>query len=202
MSKICIIPARGGSKRIPRKNIKFFLGKPIIAYSIKAALDSKLFDEVMVSTDDKEIAEISRSYGAKTPFVRSKENANDFASTVDVLIEVLDWYSKSGKNFDYCCCLYPAAPLASSELLIQNYNILLKEKCNVVFPIVAYSHPIQRAFKLKKNNRISLFFNLSESSRTQDLEVSYHDSGQFYWFETKNFLKNKNLFSENAIGVE
>ena len=202
MKKICIIPARGGSERIPRKNIKDFLGKPIIAYSIKAALDSMIFDEVMVSTDDEEIAEIAKNFGAKTPFLRSRDNSNNFASTVDVLIEVLDWYSKSGQKFEYGCCLYPAAPFATPELLAENYTRLFKEKCDVVFPVVAYSHPIQRALKLNKNNKISLFFNQDQFTRSQDLETTYHDSGQFYWFEIEKLLLNKSLFSENAMGVK
>ena len=202
MKKICIIPARGGSERIPRKNIKDFLGKPIIAYSIKAAIDSMLFDEVMVSTDDEEIAEIAKNFGAKTPFLRSRDNSNNFASTVDVLIEVLDWYSKSGQKFEYGCCLYPAAPFATPELLAENYTRLFKEKCDVVFPVVAYSHPIQRALKLNENNKISLFFNQDQFTRSQDLETTYHDSGQFYWFEIEKLLLNKSLFSENAMGVK
>ena len=202
MKKICIIPARGGSERIPRKNIKDFLGKPIIAYSIKAALDSMIFDEVMVSTDDEEIAEIAKNFGAKTPFLRSRDNSNNFASTVDVLIEVLDWYSKSGQKFEYGCCLYPAAPFATPELLAENYTRLFKEKCDVVFPVVAYSHPIQRALKLNENNKISLFFNQDQFTRSQDLETTYHDSGQFYWFEIEKLLLNKSLFSENAMGVK
>ena len=202
MKKICIIPARGGSERIPRKNIKNFLGKPIIAYSIKAALDSMLFDEVMVSTDDEEIAEIAKNFGAKTPFLRSKYNSNNFASTVDVLIEVLDWYSKSGQKFEYGCCLYPIAPFATPELLAENYIRLFKEKCDVVFPVLAYSHPIQRALKLNENNKISLFFNQDQFTRSQDLETTYHDSGQFYWFEIEKLLLNKSLFSENAMGVK
>ena len=202
MKKICIIPARGGSERIPRKNIKDFLGKPIIAYSIKAAIDSMLFDEVMVSTDDVEIAEIANNFGAKTPFLRSKCNSNKFASTVDVLIEVLDWYSKSGQKFEYGCCLYPVAPFATPELLAENYTRLFKEKCDVVFPVVAYSHPIQRALKLNENNKISLFFNQDQFTRSQDLETTYHDSGQFYWFEIEKLLLNKSLFSENAMGVK
>ena len=202
MKKICIIPARGGSERIPRKNIKDFLGKPIIAYSIKAAIDSMLFDEVMVSTDDEEIAEIAKNFGAKTPFLRSKYNSNNFASTVDVLIEVLDWYSKSGQKFEYGCCLYPIAPFATPELLAENYIRLFKEKCDVVFPVLAYSHPIQRALKLNENNKISLFFNQDQFTRSQDLETTYHDSGQFYWFEIEKLLLSKSLFSENAMGVK
>ena len=134
--------------------------------------------------------------------MRSKYNSNNFASTVDVLIEVLDWYSKSGQKFEYGCCLYPVAPFATPELLAENYTRLFKEKCDVVFPVVAYSHPIQRALKLNENNKISLFFNQDQFTRSQDLETTYHDSGQFYWFEIEKLLLNKSLFSENAMGVK
>jgi N-acylneuraminate cytidylyltransferase len=124
---LCIIPARGGSKRIPRKNIKDFLGKPIIAYSIEAAIKSELFDEVMVSTDDKEIAEVAKKYGAKVPFIRSKENADDFATTVDVLLEVISEYKQHKKEFDFCCCIYPTAPLIKIEKLKSGFEKLNNE---------------------------------------------------------------------------
>jgi N-acylneuraminate cytidylyltransferase len=202
LKKICIIPARGGSKRIPRKNIKLFLGQPIIGYSITAALESNLFDEVMVSTDNKEVAEIANRYGAKTPFYRSKKNSNDIASTIDVIIEVLEFYSKKGLNFEYGCCLYPTAPFAKKDLLVETYNSLIKENCNVVFPVVAYSHPVQRAFKIDNSNRISLLDKKYQFTRTQDLETIYHDSGQFYWFNTKKLLIDKNFFNDNTIGYK
>lgn len=202
MKKICIIPARGGSKRIPKKNIKLFLGKPIISYSILAALESNLFDEVMVSTDSKEVAEIAIKYGAKIPFFRSKENSNDLASTIDVIIEVLEFYSKQGLNFEYGCCLYPTAPFAKKHLLVETYNSLIKENCNVVLPVVAYSQPVQRAFKIDKNNRISLLNKKHEFTRSQDLETIYHDSGQFYWFNTEKLLVDKIFFNNNTVGYK
>ena len=202
MKKICIIPARGGSKRIPRKNIKLFLGQPIIAYSITAALESNLFDEVMVSTDSKEVAEIADRYGAKIPFFRSKKNSTDIASTIDVIIEVLEFYSKKGLNFEYGCCLYPTAPFTKKDLLVETYNSLIKENCNVVFPVVAYSHPVQRAFKIENDNRISLLDKKYQFTRTQDLETIYHDSGQFYWFNTKKLLFDKNFFNDNTVGYK
>lgn len=200
MKKICIIPARSGSKRIPKKNIKLFLGQPIISYSISAALESNLFDEIMVSTDSEEIADIAISYGAKTPFYRSKKNSNDYASTIDVLKEVLEYYSKQGINFEYGCCLYPAAPFAKKKLLVETYNFMIKEKSDIVFPVVAYSHPIQRAFKLEKSNKINLLNREYQNSRSQDLESIYHDSGQFYWFKTHKLLANNKMYTNNTFG--
>ena len=147
---LCIIPARGGSKRIPRKNIKPFKGKPIIAYSIIAAFESGLFDEVMVSTDDLEIAEIATSYGASIPFLRSEENSNDFATTADVLKEVLNSYKKEGKEFDYICCIYPTAPFVSSKRLIEGFEMLNKG-ADSVLPILSFDYPIWRSFKVNEN---------------------------------------------------
>lgn len=139
MSNICIIPARGGSKRIPRKNIKTFCGKPIIAYSIEAAINCKLFDEVMVSTDDEEIASIAIQYGANVPFLRSDENSNDYASTVDVILEVLQKYQNMDKLFTHACCIYPTAPLLQIKNLTKAYHILLNQNFETVFPITSFS---------------------------------------------------------------
>lgn len=195
MSRIAIIPARGGSKRIPRKNIKLFLGKPIIAYSIEAALASNLFNEVMVSTDDEEIASIAKEYGASVPFYRSTENATDYSTTVDVLLEVLNQYRSQGKHFDLGCCIYPSAPFSSKELLRLGYSKLVNEEHDVVFPALPYGHPIQRSFSLNpdNNNRIELFSKSEEFTRTQDLKSYYHDAGQFYWFKSQSLLINKSL---------
>lgn len=193
MNRICIIPARGGSKRIPRKNIKLFLGKPIIAYSIEAAMNSKLFDEVMVSTDDEEIASIAKEHGASVPFYRSSESATDYASTVDVLLEVLSQYNSQGKHFDFGCCIYPTAPFSTKELLLQGYNKLIEENNDVVFPALAYEHPIQRSFSLDPSNQIELLSKVEEFTRTQDLKSYYHDAGQFYWFNSKTLRAKKSL---------
>ena len=193
MAKVAIIPARGGSKRIPRKNIKLFLGKPIIAYSIEAALAANLFDEVMVSTDDEEIASIAKEYGASVPFYRSIESATDYATTVDVLLEVLSQYNSQGIHFDFGCCIYPSAPFSSKELLHQGYNKLVEEEHEVVFPALAYEHPIQRSFSLDPSNRIELFSKSEEYTRTQDLKSYYHDAGQFYWFNSRSLTVNKSL---------
>jgi pseudaminic acid cytidylyltransferase len=198
MNNIAIITARGGSKRIPKKNIRDFLGKPIIAYSIETALKSGLFTEVMVSTDDTEIASIAKKYGASVPFMRTPENSDDFAGTVDVLCEVLSEYKKKGSNFDYVCCIYPTAPFVTVEILNQAYILLKDLALDCVFPVLPFSYPIQRALRKDKQNKISMFFPEYLQSRSQDLEKAYHDSGQFYFFQPEILLKKRNLFSDNS----
>jgi pseudaminic acid cytidylyltransferase len=200
MGNICIIPARGGSKRIPRKNIKKFLGKPIIAYSIKAALDCGLFDEVMVSTDDKEIAHIAKKYGANVPFMRSAKNSDDFATTFDVINEVIDYYKDQSIKFDNLCCLYSCAPFVNSKLLLRAYNQLIGEKFDTVFPIIAYSFPIQRALRVNEC-KVSMILKDNLNIRSQDLEKSFHDAGQFYWSNTNKLLLSKKLLTENSGGI-
>ena len=190
MGNICIIPARGGSKRIPKKNIKEFLGKPIIAYSINAAINSGLFDVVMVSTDDQEITEIAKKYGATVPFARSTENSDDFATTVDVIEEVIEKYKEFNVKFDNICCLYPCAPFVTSNLLSSAFNQLIKQKFDSVIPIVAYSFPIQRALRLSKG-KVLMIDEKKINFRSQDLDFRYHDAGQFYWCNTIKLLKNK-----------
>jgi pseudaminic acid cytidylyltransferase len=202
MTKIAIIPARGGSKRIPRKNIKSFLGKPIIAYSIEAALKSNLFDEVMVSTDDAEIAKIANEYGAKTPFFRSEKNADDNATTVDVITEVIDNYKNIGKEFLYTLCLYPCAPFVTSEKLIKGLEILKNNNYECVFPLVRYGFPIQRAVKIDEFGKVHMFQPEFMQMRSQDLEPSFHDAGQFYFFKTNDIIKNKKLWTENTGCIE
>lgn len=181
VKNLCIIPARGGSKRIPRKNIKDFLGKPIIAYSIEVALESKLFDEVMVSTDDDEIAEVARKSGAKIPFLRSEKSADDFATTIDVVKEVLASYKKRGQEFDNICVLYPTAPFVSINRLNEGLSKLASNQATI--PVVAFDYPVWRAFKLK-NETLSYQWPEYEKSRSQDLEPLYHDAGQWYWIKT------------------
>ncbi|AWG23695.1 pseudaminic acid cytidylyltransferase [Flavobacterium faecale] len=196
MTNICIIPARGGSKRIFRKNIKIFLGKPIIAYSIEAAIDSGIFDEVMVSTDDAEIAEIALQYGAKVPFMRSNKNANDFATTYEVIEEVIESYKKRGQSFDQACCIYPCAPFISTKKLVEAARKL--DKFETVLPIVQYGFPIQRALKKNEADSVSFIQPEFELSRSQDLNESFHDAGQFYFFNLKSLFKNKSVLSENT----
>jgi len=199
ISKIAIIPARGGSKRIHRKNIRDFLGKPIIAYSIEAALKSELFDEVMVSSDDKEIAEIAQKYGANIPFMRSKKNADDFATTSDVLLEVLEEYKKRDRKFDYLCCIYPTAPFVSAEKLQNSFNLMVEKKADSVILVVKFSHPIQRAFKISSEGKLEYIWPQNINKRSQDLEPAYHDAGQFYWIKITSFLKNKSLITSQTV---
>ena len=201
MGNICIIPARGGSKRIPRKNIKEFLGKPIIAYSIQAALDSGLFDEVMVSTDDLEIADIAKKFGAKVPFMRSANNSDDFATTFDVIEEVIKYYKDQSVEFNNLCCLYSCAPFVTSKILLKAYNQLIEKKFDSVFPIISYSSPIQRALKVNQG-KVSMILKDNLNIRSQDLEKSFHDAGQFYWGNTNQLLISKKLITSNSGGIE
>ncbi len=198
MSKLAIITARGGSKRIPRKNIKDFLGKPIIAYSIEAALSSGSFDEVMVSTDDDEIAEIAIRYGASVPFKRSEKTSNDFASTTDVINEVIEEYEKRGKHFEIAACIYPTAPFMSASRLKEAVETLEKSDADTLIPVVGFSYPPQRALII---NDGKLIFRKPEymQSRSQDLEPWYHDVGQFYVMRTEAFKKNQALMAGNII---
>jgi len=188
---LAIIPARGGSKRIPRKNIRDFLGKPIIAYSIEAAIKSGIFDEIMVSTDDQEIAEVAKKYGASVPFFRSVENSDDRATTLDVIEEVLEEYKKIGKEYDYICCIYPTAPLLKIENLKKGFEILVDGNFESVRPIVNFSYPVQRGIRLE-GNKVKMDYPEYENYRSQDLEKIYHDAGQFYWMTGKAKL-NQNM---------
>ena len=200
MRRLAIIPARGGSKRIPRKNVRAFLGKPIIAYSIEAALQSGLFEEVMVSTDDAEIAEVAKTYGAQVPFMRSPETSDDFATTAAVLYEVLQQYAAAGRPFDLCCCLYPTAPLVQQAALAAAHQKLVSGNFDTVFPVVSYSYPIWRSLKMEGDKAV---MNWPEhlNSRSQDLPPAYHDAGQFYWLRVDTFLQQRSLFTPNSGAV-
>lgn len=197
---IAIITARGGSKRIPKKNIKEFCGKPILAYSVEAALDSKLFDEVMVSTDSEEIAEIAKQYGAKVPFLRSEKTSGDYATTADVLFEVLEEYEKAGEVFTYMSCIYPTAPFVTSQKLIDGFTLLKKEKAVMAMPVVAFSYPPQRGY-ICKDNRIEMKWKENYTKRSQDLEKLYHDAGQFYIYQTEEFKRLNGLIMEGIVPI-
>lgn len=197
MKSICIIPARGGSKRIPRKNIKPFLGKPIMAYSIEAALESGLFDEVMVSTDDMEFAEIAKQYGASVPFLRSDATANDYATTVDVLLEVINTYKSLGKTFDTVCCLYSTAPFVTPDRLKEAYGNL-SDDVDGCFTVVEYSYPIQRSLRINEDGYVAMKFPEHLRSRTQDLEKVYHDAGQFYFVKTDALENEKTVWCKRT----
>lgn len=191
MRNLAIIPARGGSKRIHKKNIKEFLGKPIIAYSIEIALKSGLFDEVMVSTDDANIAEVARKYGAKVPFFRSKKSSDDYATLADVIDEVKANYVSQGQEFDSICCILPTSPLMTEDNLNKAYDLLCSDQeIDSVKPVLRFSYPIQRALKME-NNRVEMFHPEHQTTRSQDLEEAYHDAGQFYWMKFKTGLRGK-----------
>lgn len=196
---VAIITARGGSKRIPYKNIKEFCGRPIISYSIYAAQDAGCFDEVMVSTDDEKIAQISMEYGAKIPFMRSKKNSGDFASTVDVIEEVIESYKKIGKEFEKICCIYPTAPFVTGEKLRKAFHLL--ENADSVVPVVRFSFPPLRAVEIK-NGIVTPVWEEYMSYRSQDLPEMYHDCGQFYCIWTQRFLENRGLLIGKTISME
>lgn len=197
---IAIITARGGSKRIPKKNIKEFCGKPIIAYSIRAALDSGIFDEVMVSTDSEEIAEIAREYGAKVPFMRSAKTSDDFATTADVLMEVLERYQEIGRTFDVMSCIYPTAPFVTPQKLQSAYDTLTKEQAVMAMPVVAFSYPPQRSYVLN-GNMLEMKWKENYNKRSQDLEKMYHDAGQFYMYQVEAFIRLKGQMTESIVPV-
>ncbi len=198
MKSIAIITARGGSKRIPRKNIKEFLGKPIIAYTIEAAIASNMFDQVMVSTDDNEIAEIAKKYGAMVPFMRSEKTSNDFATTADVLNEVIDEYKKLGENFEYMCCLYPTAPFVTPEAIGQAMKILEDNGADTVLPVVKFSFPPQRGV-IMKDGYLTPKYPECMPMRSQDLEPMYHDAGQFYCMKVSSFLEQGKVVMDKTM---
>ena len=195
---VAVITARGGSKRIPHKNIRIFCGKPIIKYSIEAALKSEIFDEIMVSTDDEQIAQTARQAGAKVPFMRSKHNSDDLAATHEVILEVLDEYKKAGICFEYVCCIYPTAPFLTAETLQQSMKELENSGADGIVPVVAYSFPPQRSFLLR-DGKVKYRWPENRLKRTQDLETYYHDSGQFYFLRTEAFLHEKSMVLENTV---
>ncbi len=186
MSAIAVITARGGSKRIPGKNKKEFLGKPIICYSIEAALESGLFEEVMVSTDDEEIAEIAKKAGASVPFMRSARTSDDYATTDDVLMEVLEEYEKMGRDFAYMACIYPTAPFVTAEKLKEAFSLLKENNASGVMPVVRFSFPPQRGMAVK-SGRLAYCYPENAMKRSQDLEPMYHDCGQFYFYDAAKY---------------
>ena len=191
MKNLCIIPARGGSKRIPRKNIKEFLGKPIIAYSIESALESGLFDEVIVSTDDFEVAECAKSYGAEVPFMRTEDTANDYATLADVIREVLNTYSNIGKHFDNVCLMLATAPLLDVKDVIAAYDKLIASQFTSIVPIVQYSYPILRSYRVDESGELQWNWPEYAKTRSQDLPHAFHDSGTFYWHKVTPWLEGK-----------
>lgn len=196
--RIAVIPARGGSKRIPRKNIKNFLGKPIIAYSIEAAIESGCFDKVVVSTDDTEIADVAKEYGAEVPFIRPEELSNDNAGTLPVIKHAIEWYEENLTKPDDVCCLYATAPFVQFQAIKEAYSQFIKSQADYCFTVTSYAFPIQRAIKFTKEKRVEMFCPKYFNARSQDLEEAYHDAGQFYWGKAEAFKKEKNIFSVSA----
>lgn len=199
--KLAVIPARGGSKRIPRKNIKAFCGKPMIAWSIEAALQSGCFDQVIVSTDDQEIAEVARQYGASVPFMRPAKLSDDYTGTIPVIQQAIEWCRADGVDARQVCCLYATAPFVGPEDLRRGLDILEKTGSQYAFSVTSYAFPIQRAIRLTEAGRVEMFSPEHFNTRSQDLEESYHDAGQFYWGQASAWLGGKMIFSPESSAV-
>ena len=199
--KIAVIPARGGSKRIPRKNIRMFCGKPIIAYSISAAQQTGLFDQVVVSTDDDEIASVAREFGATTPFVRPKELADDFTGTNAVVKHAVAWFNTQSNDVTHACCLYATAPLLQARFITEGYEALSRSDAAFAFSVTSYAFPIQRALRVTPEGRVDAIYPEHRMTRSQDLEHAYHDAGQFYWGTARAFLEDLPVFAPHSIGV-
>jgi len=198
---VAIIPARGGSKRIPRKNIKLFHGKPMIAYSIEAAKQSGCFDRIIVSTDDQEIAEIALRYGAEVPFVRPVDIADDLATTLDVMQHAIMWCTDQQWAVDKVCCIYATAPFILPEYIQQGLKVVCAENVEYAFSVTTFPFPIQRAIALDKDGAVSMFSPEHANTRSQDLEEAYHDAGQFYWGKATAYLAGKAIFTEHSKAV-
>ena len=192
---ICIIPARGGSKRIPGKTIKNFLGKPLIAYSIEAALNSKVFNEVIVSTDDEMIANVAREFGASVPFFREASLSDDYSTSTDVIKDAI---RRVKSSFSDVCCLYATAPLITAEILKDAAGEFKKQECKFLFSATAFDFPIQRAIKLDENARVSMFYPQFEKIRSQDLEPAFHDAGAFYFGKKEAWLECSAIFAPHS----
>lgn len=198
--RVAIIPARGGSKRIPRKNIKDFAGKPIIAYSIEAAQRSELFDRIIVTTDDEEIAEVARRYGAEIPFMRPKELSDDHTATIPVIAHAIQTL-QNDSVIDYACCIYATAPFVRSADILDAYNALITHHKHYAFPVTTFPFPIQRGVKRDDEGNIEMFTPEHFTTRSQDLEEAYHDVGQFYWGTSDAWLEGKPIFSDAATTI-
>ena len=195
---ICVIPARGGSKRISKKNIKEFNGKAIIAYSIEAAIKSNCFDEIIVSTDDEEIAKVSKKYGAQVPFIRPNELSGDYAGTIPVIKHAIEWMENHKYSIQDVCCLYATAPFIQAKSIVKSYQQLKDSKASYCFSVTSFAFPIQRAIKIIQGDKVDMFYPEHFSTRSQDLEEAYHDAGQFYWGKAQAFKDGLPLFSEVA----
>lgn len=196
-----IIPARGGSKRIPRKNIKLFCGKPIIAYSIIVAQKTNLFDRIIVSTDDNEIADTAIKWGADVPFTRPQNLSDDYTTTIDVIKHAIKWLNDSNEYYEYTCCIYPTSPFIRGRDLKKGYDLLANSLNNFSFPVTSFASSIFRALKLTGENQLKMFWPEHRDTRTQDLPEAYHDVGQFYWGRTDAFLNNRSIFESGSSPI-
>ncbi|MBW7989190.1 MAG: pseudaminic acid cytidylyltransferase [Planctomycetes bacterium] len=196
---VAIIPARGGSKRIPGKNIKDFAGKPIIHYSIKAAIESDLFEKIIVSTDSEEIADIARKAGAEVPFIRPGSLSDDNTPTAPVLEHAINWLNDHGEKVKYCCCIYAASPFVTSKSIQDGFSLLSQSKASTVFTVTTFESCVFRGLKVTANGHIKMLWPENKLKRSQDFEDVYHDAGQLYWFDSDKFLKSKTLFSEKSL---
>lgn len=199
--KVAIIPARGGSKRIPRKNIRQFCGKPMIAWSIEAALNSACFDRIIVSTDDSEIAEVARQYGAEVPFMRPAELSDDHTGTIPVIHHAIEWFNQRKQHVEQACCLYATAPFVTGEDLRRGLDVLSDNACAYAFSVTSYAFPIQRAIRLTPAGRVEMFNAEHFETRSQDLEEAFHDAGQFYWGHADSWLQGKLIFGPDSLPV-
>src|SRR5690554_3569545 len=198
---VAIIPARGGSKRIPRKNIKDFCGKPMIAWSIEAALKSACFDRVIVSTDDQEIADVAKKYGAEVPFMRPAELSDDYAGTIPIIKQAIEWLTKNEQAPSLVCCLYATAPFVSAEDIQQGLKQLEQTQASYAFTVTSFAFPIQRAIRITDTNSIEMFSPECFQTRSQDLEEAYHDAGQFYWGTAEAWLAEKVIFGPESTPI-
>ncbi len=199
--KIAVIPARGSSKRIPRKNIKEFCGKPMIAWSIEAARDSGCFDRIIVSTDDSEIAAVAREYGAETPFIRPPLLSNDYTGTIPVIAHTVEWLQANGPAPELVCCLYATAPFVTADALNRGLQRLQQDDCDYAFSVTSFPFPIQRAVRITPGDRVEMFQPEHFATRSQDLEEAFHDAGQFYWGRSQAWLEQRPLFSNRSAPV-
>jgi pseudaminic acid cytidylyltransferase len=199
--RLAVIPARGGSKRIPQKNIKFFCGLPMIAWSIKAAIESKCFDRIIVSTDDREIGQIALSYGAELPFMRPADLSGDYTGTIPVIAHAIDWFKSIGSVFSEVCCIYATAPFVQASDLQRGLDLLQTTDADYAFSVTTYPFPIQRAIRITADQRLEMIQPKCYDTRSQDLEEMWHDAGQFYWGNPSAWLAHKPIFGHGSAPV-
>ena len=197
--RLAVIPARGGSKRIPRKNIKMFGGRPMVAWSIEVALESGLFDRIIVSTDDSEVAKVSREYGADVPFIRPPELADDYVGTVPVISHAVAWQNSQGERASEVCCIYATAPFLKTSDLQSGLDLLVESEADFVFSATKFAAPVQRAFRIRPDNRVEMLDSTQFNTRSQDLEEAWHDAAQFYWGREESWLAEMPLFGPHSV---